>query len=124
MGNFIETLCLGLEDIFNQYDYDSEFENIINSDEFSEQRINELINIGTSLEHKFTSDDAELFDTYCKIALHLIELGSLNVGDLVIVGDCAYILGEIDYEDLTILVYTKNDDFSWMDITELNFFSN
>jgi hypothetical protein len=126
MKNFIEALCFKLGHIFDNYEIDAElgtkFEKLITSEEMTEEILNELINIGISLEHLFDKEDAKLFDTCCKLALHLNELNQLEMGDLVIIGKSAYILGEIDYEDFSILIYTKNDDYSWEEITNLNFF--
>jgi hypothetical protein len=96
----------------------------INSDTFGSDvnyYLNLIIEILTSYEDIMTKNDALLFDDICSKSLCIDELSKYKQGQLIIYNDLPYMVLELDYNDVTLLLGNECESEFWIDISELNY---
>jgi hypothetical protein len=82
--------------------------------------LNECINILTHVEHLLDETDKKDFDDLCKLIIRSEDIQRYHQGQLIIYDGLPYIINEIDYDDLTILISDGQmmDNYMWIDDLE------
>lgn len=81
--------------------------------------LNLIIEILTSYEDRMISGDQEIFDEICSKSLSIAELSNYIIGQLITYDKLPYMVMEIDYDDLSLLLGNGFEIELWVEVDNI-----
>lgn len=82
--------------------------------------LNLIIEILTSYEDDMIKNDRLIFDDICIKSINIDDLSKYTLGDLIIYNNLPYMIIDIDYSDVSMLLGSNFEGEFWIEIGELN----
>ena len=81
--------------------------------------LNLIIEILTTYEEQMSDDDKDEFETICTLCLDINELDNYHIGKLIIYNNLPYKIYDIDYNDVSLLIGSNDEEEFWLEIKDL-----
>lgn len=81
--------------------------------------LNLIIGVLTNYKDRMTSDDQEIFEDICSKLLSISKLSNYIIGQLITYNELPYMIMEIDYDDLSLLLGDGFEVELWVEVDDI-----